>query len=61
MPVILPPQAYDQWLTPGDLQSVEALSLLKPYDAAQMKATPVSSRVNSPAFDSPELVLPLAI
>ena len=61
MPVILPPQAYDQWLTPGDLQSVEALSLLKPYDAAQMKATPVSSRVNSPAVDSPELVLPLAI
>ena len=60
MPVILPPEAYDQWLTPGELPTIEAMSLLKPYDAAQMKARPVSSRVNSPAVDAPELVLPLA-
>jgi putative SOS response-associated peptidase YedK len=61
MPVILPPQAYDAWLTPGELPTADALSLLQPYDPAQMKAMPVSSRVNSPAVDAPELVLPLAM
>ncbi len=61
MPAILPREAYDAWLTPGELPSVDAMALLKPYDPAQMKATPVSSRVNSPAVDVPELVLPLAI
>ena len=61
MPAILPPRAYDQWLTPGELPSIEAMALLGPYDPAEMKATPVSSRVNSPAVDTPELVLPLAV
>jgi putative SOS response-associated peptidase YedK len=61
MPVILPPAAYAAWLTPGELPTVEALALLQPYDAAQMKARPVSTRVNSPAVDAPELVLPLVI
>jgi putative SOS response-associated peptidase YedK len=61
MPAILPPEGYDTWLTPGELPTVEALALLQPYDPAQMKATLVSSRVNSPAVDMPELVLPLAV
>jgi putative SOS response-associated peptidase YedK len=61
MPAILPPEAYDKWLTPTELASGEAMKLLKPYDPAQMKAVPVSSRVNSPAVDAPELVLPLAV
>jgi len=60
MPAILPPEAYDQWLTPGDLDAAPALALLGPYDARQMKAVPVSPAVNSPAQDSPLLVLPLA-
>jgi putative SOS response-associated peptidase YedK len=61
MPVILKPEAYDQWLTPGDLGTVEALSLLGPYDARQMQAVPVSTAVNSPAMDNPQLVMPLAV
>ncbi len=61
MPAILRPQAYDAWLTPGELPTDKAMALLKPYDTAQMKATAVSSRVNSPAVDTPELVLPLAM
>jgi len=61
MPAILPPQAYDAWLTPAELPADKAMALLKPYDPAQMKATPVSSRVNSPAVDEPQLVLPLAV
>jgi len=61
MPAILPPGAYDKWLTPAELPSAEAMKLLRPYDPAQMKVVPVSSRVNSPAVDTPELVLPLAV
>ena len=59
MPAILPPDAYDQWLTPGELAAEAALPLLQPYDAAQMKAAPVSTRVNSPAVDTAECILPV--
>ena len=59
MPAILPPEAYDAWLKPGELAAEEVLPLLRPYDARRMKATPVSTRVNSPSVDSPECILPL--
>lgn len=60
MPVILPPEAYDTWLQPGELAADEALPLLRPYDARHMQAVPVSTRVNSPGIDAPDLVLPVA-
>jgi len=53
MPVIVPAQDYDAWLT-GTPE--EALALLKPYPADEMRAYPVSSRVGSPRNDSAELV-----
>lgn len=56
MPVILPPEAYAAWLTPGELPTVEALALLQPFDAAAMTARPVSTRVNNPRVDGPELL-----
>lgn len=56
MPVILPPTAYDTWLTPGDLPAAEAQALLQPYDAALMRAYPVSQLVNNPRTDRPECV-----
>lgn len=59
MPAILPPEAYDKWLTPGDLDAAQALPLLSPYPAGRMRAVPVSTLVNSPAVDSEQLVLPL--
>ena len=56
MPVILPPSAYAQWLdsaarTPDSLQN-----LLTSYPAEKMTAHPVSTLVNSPANDRPEIV-----
>jgi putative SOS response-associated peptidase YedK len=60
MPAILPPAAYDAWLRPGEVSPDDVLPLLQPFDARQMKATPVSTRVNSPNVDTPELILPLA-
>ncbi|MCC6190869.1 MAG: SOS response-associated peptidase [Anaerolineales bacterium] len=61
MPAILPPESYDLWLAPGDQAADAVLPLLRPYNPADMRAVAVSSRVNSPTTDSPELVLPLAV
>ena len=60
MPVILPPDAYPVWLDPA-VRDVEAVQvLLTPYPADAMVVYPVSTRVNNPAFDSPDLMEPLA-
>ncbi|MBC8509958.1 MAG: SOS response-associated peptidase [Chloroflexi bacterium] len=59
MPVILPPDAYDTWLTPGEKSPQELNDLLRPYPAEEMDAYPVSAFVNNPRNDSPECVQPL--
>jgi putative SOS response-associated peptidase YedK len=53
MPVIIGDADYDAWLTGTPDQ---ALELLKPYPAEEMRAYPVSARVNTPKDDLPELV-----
>jgi putative SOS response-associated peptidase YedK len=53
MPVIIAAEDYDTWLTGTPEQ---ALTLLNPYPAEEMRAYPVSSRVNSPRNDTAELV-----
>jgi putative SOS response-associated peptidase YedK len=55
MAVILDDEEIDAWLT-GD--ATTATSVLDPYDG-EMRAYPVSTAVNSPSNDSPELVEPL--
>jgi putative SOS response-associated peptidase YedK len=51
MPVILPDDAYDQWLDPAFHKTDDLRNLLKPFDAALMRRYEVSSRVNSVAND----------
>jgi len=58
MPVILPRHAYMQWLDPLPRSPVEMNKLLSPYPAEEMEAYPISTLVNSPANDRPEVVLP---
>jgi putative SOS response-associated peptidase YedK len=58
MPVLLAPQDYNLWLDPSFDKSERLQALLDPYPAAQMKAYPVSSVVNSPKNDSPECKQP---
>ncbi len=58
MPVILPPKAWEVWLSPDELPADELPRLLKPYPSSQMKAVVVSTLVNSVAFDSPECIVP---
>ena len=57
--MILPQDAYAQWLSP-DEQPADALqSLLIPYPGEEMEAYPVSRFVNRPTNDSPECIAPL--
>ena len=57
MPVILRQKNYDQWLDPG-FRNVKALAeVLMPFDAAQMRSFPVSTRINAVANDDPDCVV----
>ena len=56
MPVILAPEVRDVWLDPAEREPDALLPLLVPYPAADMEARPVSRLVNSPKYDSPELI-----
>ncbi len=59
MPVILPSDKYDFWLEPGE-QPLDALrECIAPYPAEDMKAYPVSTRVNNPQNDDSSLLMPL--
>ena len=58
MPVILPSSAYPLWLDPT-VHNVDPIqALLTPYSAADLIAYAVSTRVNNPAYDSPECIEP---
>ena len=58
MPVILHPRDYAKWLEPS-AQTPDALQpLIKPFATEAMSAYPVSTLVNKPANDMPELVVP---
>lgn len=55
MPVILRPENYDLWLD-SRANAVSLRNLLVPYSASTLLSYPVSSAVNSPQNDSPELI-----
>lgn len=56
MPVILPPSAYERWLSPME---ADPHDLLVPYPAELMVMWPISSRINSPKNDTPDLLDPI--
>ena len=58
MPVILHPKDYAKWLDPSTQTPDQLKPLIKPFPAELMNAYPVSTLVNTPANDSPELVVP---
>ena len=59
MPVILPRDAYERWLVPEDCQPEQLNDLLVPYPAEELITFPVSRMVNSPQYDSLELIQPV--
>jgi len=56
MPVILGPDAYEPWLRAAP---EEARALLTPCPDEWLEAYPVSTRVNRPDHDDPEVIRPL--
>jgi putative SOS response-associated peptidase YedK len=59
MPVILKPEAYDRWLDPAEQPPDQLSVLLKPYPASYLTAYAVSTLVNKPGYDTPELIVPV--
>ncbi len=60
MAVILPVDHHSQWLDTQFQDTGSLSALLKPYPAGEMKAYPVSTRVNNPKLDDPECIEPMA-
>ena len=58
MPAILHPRDYAKWLDPSPQTPDRLKPLIKPFPAELMDAYPVSTLVNTPANDIPELVVP---
>ncbi|CAI8024904.1 SOS response-associated protein yoqW [Geodia barretti] len=58
MPVILPKDAYAEWLSPEAKSSDALQRLLIPYSDEEIEAYPVSRFVNHPTNDSPECIAP---
>ena len=58
MPVILPQDAYAEWLAPNQKSADTLQPLLVPYLDEEMEAYTVSRFVNRPTNDSPECIVP---
>ena len=54
MPVILPEEHHDAWLSGG-----AGKEILVPFPANRMKAWPIDARVNSPENNDPEIIVPI--
>ena len=59
MPVIVPPEKYRQWLDQAEHDQHVLSGILRPYDAAEMQAYPVSTFVNGPKHEGAECIEPL--
>jgi putative SOS response-associated peptidase YedK len=58
-PVVLPPEAWEEWLAPAPLASGILAELLAPADAGLLVGYPVARLVNDARQEGPELVAPL--
>ena len=55
MPVILRPEDYDRWLG----IEPDPRDLLRPFPAEALRMWPISTRLNSPRNDDPDLLTPV--
>ncbi len=60
MPVIVAAADYARWLDPSLGDPGEIAKMLLPYPADEMRAYPVSTRVNNARNEGPELIAPVA-
>ncbi len=59
MPVLLPREAWDDWLDPAMDDHEYLLSLLEPAPNDVLDMVAVSTRVNNVRNDGPELIIPV--
>jgi hypothetical protein len=57
MPLILAPADYVRWLS----DEPNPRDLMRPFPAAPMRMSPISTRVNKPENDDPSIVEPIAL
>jgi putative SOS response-associated peptidase YedK len=60
MPVILPENAYSEWLDPSEKRPDELTQLLQPYPDGDLEVYPVSKLVNKPSNELPDCIKPVA-
>jgi putative SOS response-associated peptidase YedK len=58
MPVVLPPEDWDEWLRPGPLRVKRLNELLVPAPADLLGFHPVGQAVNKALNDGPQLIIP---
>ena len=56
MPVIIKPEDYATWLDTNFTDVIKIQGMALPYPERLMEAYPVSRKVNSPKYDSPDLI-----
>jgi len=54
MPLLPSPEQWDAWLAPDNIDPRDLRELLHPSTAPQLQMYPVSKRVGSPGFNTPE-------
>jgi putative SOS response-associated peptidase YedK len=59
MPVVMDPELFETWLDPDETRAARLLKVLTPHPVERMERWPVSTRVNSPAEDDPDLLTPV--
>lgn len=59
MPVILKKEDEDEWLNPDNVEPEKLMKLLNPYSDDEMEAYEISSLVNKPAINFPEITKPI--
>jgi putative SOS response-associated peptidase YedK len=59
MPVIMPPDRYQDWLDPEERDPYEMLEMLGPYPGDELQSHPVSTTVNSPKNENPKCIDPV--
>ena len=60
MPAILADEEARAWLKRGDITPERVAELTRPYPADEMETASISSLVNSPKNDVPEILHPVA-
>jgi len=60
MPAIVPPEGYAEWLDPTNEATDRLARLLQPCQRADLRARPVSSRVNDARHQGADLVEPIS-